>query len=416
MRARGIRLLGLALSLTACGAADEPELGAPERHRIPGCEQYDPAPCDVETETCQQRLIDIAACLRGSDDTTLPAVLVMTENEYASYLAAEYAKRAPAPHLAEWEQALVMLGLIAPKGLEDQARVAEAVDFVWGFYDEETKGVTLIDHGADSNSETSSAVLVHEFVHVLQDREVDLTTFRGADASYDGELAADAIVEGEAQFQQQRYLASMLGFDPRRIDWDRLFQNAVDDAETHLFEQDSVMTAAWDLFPYAWGSRFLHLGWDASGHSGVLDLFASPPADTAVEMASVEARAPDVDSVAIVAPEAPTPWTLVGEDRIGAFGTFELLGKSTQIERARELALAWRGDELAVYVAGEEDPNHTNPTVVVWVGEFMDAPSAAAAAGLLLTQGVTKLNGTRVTVAQASDASDVSWAFASAAP
>jgi len=418
VKRRSYPLFALALALSACGGSDdETTLGSPPRHRVPGCEQFDVAPCDVETPACQTRLLGLAACLRGSDNTELPPITVISEDEFANYLEEQYRALGTTDHLAEWQSALSMLSLVAPDGLEMDTRVAESVKNVWGFYSEEDKSVRIIDHGADSNRETSTSVLVHEFVHVLQDREVDLAAVKQGADTYDQGLAVDAVIEGEAQFQQERFLASMLGFDPAQIDWDRLFENGVDDGEQALFQQDSVMTAAWDIFPYRWGARRVHLGWDATGHAGVLDLFASPPADTQVLMASIDAVATDVEPVQIDAPVPTDDWAPLGDDVLGAFGTFELLGKRTSVDTARELAVAWRGDRLAIY--GGAGDQHVAQTAVVWQCEFADAASATKAQQRLRGgAGTVQLapGGTRVTLARASDASSLPWAVGASTP
>lgn len=401
----------LALALTACGSDDDPKLGPPPRHRVPGCEQFDVAPCNIETSACQTRLMGLAACLRGSEDAELPPIAIISEAEFASYLEEQYQSDGPTEHLAEWQQAFSMLNLVAPGGLEAETQVAESVQNIWGYYSYEDKTVSIIDHGSDSSPETASAVLLHEFVHALQDREVDLTAYWQQDRTYDAGLAADAVVEGEARFQETRFSASMLGFDPARIDWDRVFQSGVENDEQWLFKQDSVLTAAWDAFPYEWGARRIHLDWDATGHAGVLALFASPPGDSQVLMASVDAVATDVQPVAIDAPAPPPEWEAIGEDVLGAFGAFELFGKRTELAEARELGLAWRGDKLAVYAGASGE--HLNQTALVWQCEFADEGSATSASQLFLTSSsfAVSRDGTRLTLAAASDGATLTWAL-----
>jgi hypothetical protein len=412
-------LLGALLALAGCGGdhGDEAHapLGAPRLYPVPGCEAFDPAPCDVETAACQRRLFGLAACLRGSDAGELPPISVMSEANYQAYLEAARANQEPTPNLDRWEAAFVLLGLIAPGGLEDDAEVQNAVNFVWGFYDYDTKQVNLVDHGADSNAETSSAVLLHEFVHVLQDREVDLASYRSLHGmTYDTGLASDSIIEGEAQFHEERYLASMLGFNPTDIDWSLLFENGVADGEQNLFQQSSVLTAAWNIFPYDWGARYVQFAWDAKGHPGVLDLFAEPPANTQREMASSSGIAEDVAGADISSPLPPDPWQLVGEDSLGAFGAFELLGLNAGISKARLLVLDWRADRLAVYAGSDADG--ISATVVVWLCDFASEASAQSAATLLAgtsDANVARATGQRVIVARTDGNVSLDWTVAS---
>lgn len=410
-------LLGAAVAFAGCGSSDDTKpLGAPARYPVPGCESFDPAPCDILSSECQTRLFELAACVRGSDAGELPTIVVLSQADLQAHLEAEAAASESDPNMTQWEWALERLGLVAPGALEQSTEVSSDVQFLAGFYDNETKVVNVVSRDDTATEEESSSVLFHEFVHALQDRESDLTSFRQAHfGSYDATLAADAVIEGEAQFQQERYLASMLGFNPADVDWDLLFQNGVDVAEPKLLAEASPFTAAQEYFPYEWGARYIHLGWGASGHDGVLGLFASPPADTQVEMASLTGLAGDVAGPAIVAPTPPGEWTQIGEDELGAFGTFELL-RAAGVDDARSLALAWRADELLLY-AGTTlgDPS---ATALVWLCDLASEGSASSArAELQSISGLSvSVSGTRITVTAASDSSNLSWAVSSETP
>jgi hypothetical protein len=408
--------LACALALAACGG-DKDELGPPRRYPVPGCEQFEPAPCDVRTTACQQRLYGLAACLRGSDPGEPPHVVVITPDALQAELEAAAAQDQPDPHVAEWESAFGMLGLIQPGALERTAEIASEVNFIWGRYVDATKLVEVIDHGSDTTSETSSSVLLHEFVHAIQDREFELASFKQAhDQTYDSSLAASAIIEGEAQFHQERYLASMLGFEPNGVDWDRLFQDGVEIAEPKILGAPSPLTAAPQYFPYDWGARYVHLGWDATGHAGVLELFAAPPADTQLEMASIHGLAADVAGSDSAAPEPPAEWTQIGADRLGAIGVFELLGAHAELEAARSVALDWRADHLTVYAG--TDAGDPAATAVVWSCDFASEASAGTVADVMgRNLGRTpQVTGTRVTFANASDGASLAWAFDGSSP
>src|SRR5204862_1879005 len=104
----------------------------------------------------------------------------------------------------------------------------QSAKLVWGVYSDTRKDILIIDHGADFDDESASPVLVHEMVHALQDREVDLTQFKTTFAKTDdSSLASRSIIEGEARMHETRYRASVLGLDPADVDWTRRFDNAV---------------------------------------------------------------------------------------------------------------------------------------------------------------------------------------------
>ncbi len=180
-----------------------------------------------------------------------------------------------------------------------------------------------------------------------------------------------------------------------------------------LLMEPSPLTAARHYFPYEWGARYIHFGWDATGHAGVLELFASPPADTQLEMASIHEPSADVAATELTAPVPPEDWTQIGEDTLGALGMFELV-HSANVESARSIALDWRADRLALY----SRTNGDSATAFVWLCHFASAASASDAR--VMFEGTASLpataSGTWLTVAAASDGSSLPWAVAPAEP
>ncbi|MFC7070388.1 Hvo_1808 family surface protein [Halobaculum lipolyticum] len=76
---------------------------------------------------------------------------------------------------------------------------------VLGFYSPTRDEITIVTGTPDAPT-ISNATLIHELVHALQDQRYDLTnaTYRGA--TQDGDLAIDGVVEGEANYIEDRYI------------------------------------------------------------------------------------------------------------------------------------------------------------------------------------------------------------------
>src|SRR5688572_5847029 len=205
-------LLGCSLlfALGACGTDDdtvEASLGEPPRFPVPGCEHLDHAPCDTVATDCQNRVLLLAACLRGDDPGTLPVITVVNEQQYAERLTLFQRVSALATRSIiepiHYERALELLGLIEPAALAPDAVVTRRVERVWGTYDSETDQILVIDHGVPADDPASNQILLHEFIHALQDRRVDLDGYYEEHlVGYDSSLALSAVIEGEARLHE----------------------------------------------------------------------------------------------------------------------------------------------------------------------------------------------------------------------
>jgi hypothetical protein len=207
-----LRIVTLLAALLGCSGEEDPTeslAGELPFYPVPGCESVEHAPCDVRAEACQTQLLAMAACLRGSESVELPPIEMIDKAEYARRLR-EGLGTAARPDPDHEEAAFVLLRLIPVDGFGTEALVAEAVDFVGGFYDSDTQAITLVDAGSDLTARDWSALMVHEFIHYLQDKQLSLAAWREHyRASEDTWFALRALVEGEAQFHQLRYVASL---------------------------------------------------------------------------------------------------------------------------------------------------------------------------------------------------------------
>jgi len=413
---RWLPLLAIAAAawLGGCGD-DHAGGGAPTYHPVPGCEGIDHAPCDVRATSCETRLFALAACLRGEQPGDLPPVTVVSEADLGAMLTAEAAMQTPDPHLDRWDWALSSVHLIAPGGLSPQTSVAETTKSVLGLYRETTKDILIVDHGADFDEQSASPVLVHELVHALQDRDVDLTQFGTAfGMSQDMWRASDSIIEGEARMHETRYRAAVLGLDPSEIDWMRRFESSVAVDQAYLLMQPSVLTASSRAFPYEWGARYIYYTWAAGGMDAVHGRFVAPPVTTRVLMASVDmAVEPEAAPAAIAAPAPPSEWMAVDGTTLGAWALFLALGEANpgsvqQIQQVQDVALSWRADGFWIY----DGPPPTG--AFVWRIDLGDASTAARAASLLAGLGsmTVRAVGTTVVLAGSTDGQVPAWAFA----
>ena len=360
-----IAVLSLSL-LCACGESADLDLapGTPGPWPIEGC-AFDYRPCDVRDDACQREKLELTACVRGNEAGPLPPVSVMTAAEFDAFVASE----SPRPDPDYWEDVLVMLELAEPGALGAKRLRRRVAGEVGAFYRWDEDDVVLIDRGGPFDDVGMNAILVHEFVHALQDREVDLRAYADAhDDDDDTFLAARSVYEGEARLWEDRVRAAMLGLDVEAIDWENRLNELVLRGESWLLEQEGALLAASELVPYTHGARFLYPQWKEKGHDGVLELFADPP------RSSKELLLGEREPLSEVTPfpelEPPEGVELYGSSSLGALGIYVYLAAELGREPARERALTWTSDRLEIYVdAASESP------IIVW---SLDASAEAA--------------------------------------
>jgi len=320
------------------------------------------------------RLLALAGCVYGVATTPDVPVRVVSEEQLVAELNAESDTEpseddsADLPHI---ERTFVDLGLLQAGALtEGGGSTTQIVANIDGIYQDPERGIALVDRGVARNDADADAdaLLVHEFVHAIQDAERGLAVWREQYAtSIDTSLALRTVTEGQATYAQFRVLLAMTGRDVSRIDWDRTLSGFREQLVSDAFADPSPYFASITTFPYAYGAASAYLAW--SDHQAQFD---APPLTT-LEVLSHDA------GVAFASPEplsvdTPTPdadYRLVDDDDLGAFQlalSAHKLGLDT--DSALDLALAWRGDALWIY-AGPNDM-----TVWMWMIELGDTQHA----------------------------------------
>ncbi len=381
-RSRLIALVTLCLAspaLAGCGSSDDEQAlelasGDAPAVAISGCEEQSYALCDIRDPQCQEQHLALAACVRGSDRGQLPPIATISPDEYATRLNDEIAADPP-PDPNHWENGLVLLGLAQPGAFAPDQAVAEEVANVAGFYRHEQKDVTIVDRGEPMDDLESNMTLLHEFVHVLQDRDVDLGAYMDSHATgYDSFLAAKSVVEGEARLHETRLRAAFTGLDVNTLDWRERFQHMIGYSDDWMLEQTTPYSAAYYSFPYAYGARYMNFAWEAGHLDGVFQTFANPPPSALALMLSETAMVtPDSVRTDFAAPLAPAELELFGESVLGALGVefFLLHLQSVAGSNIEPAMLGWRGDHLWIY----RDASET--TYVVWKLGFADGAGVA---------------------------------------
>jgi hypothetical protein len=367
---------GLSLLLVACSGDDHPGPVGVES-ALPECPQLDHAPCDTLDARCQKRLLALAGCVYGVATTPRVPVRVVTEQQLIDDLNAsrEEPGADDTAELTHIERTFVDLRLLQAGELtEGGGSVAQIVANIDGVYQDAERGIALVDRGTARDDAEANALLLHEFVHALQDAEQGLNAWSGRyPPSVDSSLALRTVTEGQATYAQFRVLRAMTGRDVARVDWDRMLGSFRDQLVGDAFADPSPYFASITTFPYAYGAASAYEAWP--DHAAQ---FADPPLTT-LEVLSHDAGVHFLAPAALEL-EAPAPdsdFRFVDGDSLGAFQlalSAHQLG--LEVDAALVLALAWRGDALWIYAGPNEQ------SVWMWMLELGDAQNARELAEL----------------------------------
>jgi hypothetical protein len=263
-------------------------------------------------------------------------------------------------------------------------------DWVGATYSPSSKKVTLVgEAGAD--------VLVHEFVHALQDQHFDIRAYDRYDTS-DAFLSRRAVVEGDAVLAQYRFLGRQQGVELDALDWQLTLERWRQRARDILVESTYPMVFLdYVSFVYAYGLEYsaanlLGVTYDApqarlAPHDWNLqnELFVSRPPATTQQVLDRDLHGENqaVDPVIDVGlRQVPISMqeqlVLVDWDTLGEWYVYLLflpLELDGAVANAAALASAWDGD--AVLFARDQA---TGQGLVVWTSIWDDEQAAGAIA------------------------------------
>ena len=396
-----------ALWVAGCGAGDGgkshylSDLG--DATFVPECEDYDHEPCAIEEPDCQHRLAELAACVWGGPgtDPVEPDVDFVSQADYREEVLERLVElRDLSAGEDRWADAWVMLGLATNEGLDDEALADFTSEVVFGYYESDSEQIRIVlPEEPPEELAYSSAGLVHEYIHALQDDADDLDSlWEDQPMSSDAAWGLSSLVEGEAEFHQTRVLVAMFGLDLESLDLRLALRNFRLGYEASVFEGQEPLLESRGLINYAYGPESCYHVWEAEGRAGVRELFESPPDSFYGAFARVRSpSSPDVEPVVFVEPviEGNVAAGVYDVDSLGPWGIHLMLRGADE-----DLALAWRGDQLAVFELNNGD------TGVRWQFEFAEDDDASRFAAALFNLS-TYVDGTRVVLAAAPG--DYSW-------
>ena len=283
---------------------------------------------------------------------TPPRLEVRTRDQVRDFLLKQFDEATPAAQLTGEEKAYKLLGLI-PDTMNLRAFFLRVLsEQIVGYYDPKAKTLYVVD-GADE--QIVGITITHELVHALQAQYVNLDSIQKSGTDNDRLAAAQALVEGEAQFEQ---VSIMLG-GPDQIEarlpgaWDRVREEIRNrQGEMPVFATAPMVIQESLLFPYLSGAEFVRRVKEKRGN---VDLFRDIPRSTeqVLHPPTFLASVPD-EPTRVVLP-APRGVTNSYENDMGEFGTrlvvYDYLRDPQTAQRA---AAGWDGDRFMVVERGNE--------------------------------------------------------------
>ena len=277
---------------------------------------------------------------------TPPKVEVRTREQVKDFLLKKFNEETPASELAGEEKAYKMLGLLPDTMNLRDFLLRILTEQVVGYYDPAAKTLYVVN-GADE--QIVGVTITHELVHALQDQYANLDSLQKASTDNDRLAAAQALIEGEAQFEQ---LAIMLG-GAENIEtrlpgtWDRIREEIRNrQSDMPVFATAPMVIQESLLFPYLSGAEFVNRVKEKKGN---VNLFSDIPRSTEQVMHPARFLSSPPDDPTTVSLPAPKGATKVYENDMGEFGTrLALYRYLKDAATSAHAAEGWDGDRFMV--------------------------------------------------------------------
>ncbi len=305
---------------------------------------------------------------------TPPKLAIRSREQVRAFLLDRLKTPEAQKEIANQEITYKLLGMLPDTMHLADFFVRVLTEQIIGFYDPKTKVLYVVDGAPE---EYVGITIMHELVHALQDQYVNLDSLEHITGDDDRAAAAQAVVEGEATYEQVYIMAGGAGNIAAQLPggWESMRQTIRDAQATQpIFASAPMVIQETLLFPYINGADFvrrfkLH-------HKNVLPLDSLPiSTEQVMHDSAYFTPTRDVPST-IVLP--PIPGT-IDENDFGEFGTRLVIYQHTKDrEQAIRASNGWDGDRYALV---KTPTGHALVWVTVWdtpgdASEFVSAMDA----------------------------------------
>lgn len=330
----GLVAAGVVVLVVAIGAFAVRRLTATDKKKAPPGTAANPAaPAFDSLEAVVLQLQGFVERARGLTFKTPVKVTILKDAPFLERLDASAST--DVTDLQAQEATLRALRLL-PDDVDLAQERKRGLDRVLGFYDPATKELYVKGLGT---TPYVRYVLVHELTHALQDQQFDLSR-QGADNN-DAELAARAVVEGDAQRTMRNYLSTLTVLE----------QDAI--AREARARQDDIYNQAYytsfDNFPYVVGMSWNDAVRGTRGQGALDNAFRTYPRSTA-EIMHPDRYLAGVGPTEVSPPAADGP--VVDQGVVGEYQLVYLLARVIDDQDAFAIAQAWGGSRFVTWRTG----------------------------------------------------------------
>lgn len=294
-----------------------------------------------------------------------PRYELLSRAQVRDYLVKQFETTESQQQLAGEEAADKVLGLI-PDTMQLKPYLIDLLtEQVIGYYDPATKVLYV---NRDAPQDVAGVTITHELVHALQDQYFNLDSLqKSADVDDDRATAAQAVIEGQATYEQLAIMTN--GNIAARMPggWDRIRDLIRENSTSQprfsaapMYIQESL------LFPYINGADFVRR---FRAQHPDQQPFDHMPASTEQLMheGAYFGKQPDAPTAVTLPKVGGESWT----NDLGEFGTRLFLYQHLQDQNvAVRAAMGWDGDRYAVVKTASGNG-------IVWVTVW-DSPTDAA--------------------------------------
>ena len=301
-------------------------------------------------------ILKIVSRLRELDIKQPVQSAFKTKDEIEQSIIRDLDENTPPEEFEATQKTLTKLGLVS-KSFRLRDYVVQLLrEQVAGFYEPKTKEFYL---AAWLPVSEQKRVIAHELVHALQDQHFNLRRFeRWPKGDSDAELAAHALVEGEATLVMIQYDFEQQGM---KLDLSKIGaltdgmieQDGDSDAKSYPVLAGAPKVLKENLqFPYLYGAGFVGAVLKSRSWRGLDTSYVTLPSSTEQIMHPERFLDRD-DPVKIKMPDLAgalgADWKKADGDVNGEFGYLVALAEFIPKRAAKTAAAGWGGDRYALY-------------------------------------------------------------------